>query len=120
MLAIILIPIIVTPEKLASIRNDIEKRIHEIEKALHQDDEDTKPVSPDVSIGRLSRLDSMQQQQMALAQQRRMQEEGERLRNALKRMDDGNYGICALCRQPIQEARLEAMPDTVVCVNCAR
>ncbi len=108
------------PEKLASLKSDIEKRIQEIKETLTQDDEETKPVSPDVSIGRLSRLDSMQQQQMALAQQRRMKDEQERLNNALKRMDEGTYGVCAFCRQPIEEARLEAMPDAVVCVNCAR
>jgi DnaK suppressor protein len=39
---------------------------------------------------------------------------------ALAKMDEGTYGICEVCGQPITEARLEARPLSVRCVNCAR
>jgi DnaK suppressor protein len=38
---------------------------------------------------------------------------------ALQRMDQGTYGICAVCEAPIPEARLEARPLAVRCVKCA-
>ncbi len=109
-----------TPDQLAHIRSIIDARIAEIETSLAEDDPESKPVAPDVAIGRLSRLDSMQAQQMNLAQQRRQREELEHLKNALERMDKGSYGTCAYCLSPIAYERLEAMPDAVICISCAR
>ncbi|OUW18503.1 MAG: hypothetical protein CBD18_02625 [Opitutales bacterium TMED158] len=109
-----------TPEQLAPIRSKMKARIAEIEASLAEDDPESKPVAPDVAIGRLSRLESMQAQQMKLAQQRRQREELEGLHNALERMEKGTYGTCAYCMMPISFERLEAMPDAVVCMSCAR
>ncbi|MGK0240122.1 MAG: DnaK suppressor protein [Candidatus Pelagisphaera sp.] len=109
-----------TPDQLAKIRSIIDERINEIETFLAQEDPESKPVAPDVAIGRLSRLDSMQAQQMILAQQRRLREELEHLQSALERIGKGTYGNCAYCLSPIAYERLEAMPDAVVCISCAR
>ena len=43
----------------------------------------------------------------------------ERTERALAKLDAGTYGICDRCGQPIAERRLEAMPDSVLCVRCA-
>jgi RNA polymerase-binding transcription factor len=43
----------------------------------------------------------------------------ERTDRALAKLDDGTYGVCDRCGQPIPERRLEAMPDSVLCVPCA-
>lgn len=48
------------------------------------------------------------------------QAEIRRIDAALARMDDGSYGTCANCGEPIAPARLQAMPDAVTCVNCAQ
>jgi len=109
-----------TPEQLGTIRLKVETRIAEIDAFLSEDDPESKPVAPDVAIGRLSRMESMQSQQMSLAQQRRQREEKERLENALDRIKKGTYGNCGYCLSPISYERLEAMPDAVVCVSCAR
>jgi DnaK suppressor protein len=42
-----------------------------------------------------------------------------RVRAALGRLETGHYGICAVCGEPIDEARLEAQPETVFCYDCA-
>ena len=39
---------------------------------------------------------------------------------ALKRMDDGTYGICVNCGKPIPEERLAAVPYAVLCLQCKR
>ena len=41
------------------------------------------------------------------------------VQEALDRIDDGTYGLCQNCGQPIGDARLEAMPETRWCINCA-
>lgn len=42
------------------------------------------------------------------------------LRAALQRLDQGTYGRCASCGEPIAPARLEAMPEVTACIDCAR
>ena len=42
-----------------------------------------------------------------------------RTERALAKLDEGTYGICDRCGEPIPERRLEAMPDSVLCVPCA-
>ena len=108
-----------TPEQLDSIKNAIDSRIKELTSILGTETEDTKPIEPDVSIGRLSRLDSMQMQQMALEQRRRQEAELQKLNDAIQRMEDGSYGTCMMCRQPSAPARLEAQPDAILCIQCA-
>jgi DnaK suppressor protein len=43
----------------------------------------------------------------------------DRTERALAKLDEGTYGICDACGQPIAPARLKAMPDSVLCVACA-
>jgi len=42
-----------------------------------------------------------------------------RTERALAKLDEGTYGICDACRKPIERARVEARPDSVLCVRCA-
>ena len=87
----------------------------EIERARR----DTAPVELDGTMGRISRGDAMQVQQMALEMKRRRQQRLQRVGAAFERMQQGNYGRCCRCRKPIGTARLETFPDVVLCVLCA-
>ena len=42
-----------------------------------------------------------------------------RTERALAKLDDGSYGVCDACGAPIPPRRLQAMPDSVLCVSCA-
>lgn len=44
----------------------------------------------------------------------------EQIEDALRRLEAGSYGICARCGEPIQKARLEALPATTLCMDCKR
>jgi DnaK suppressor protein len=72
------------------------------------------------SVGRLSRIDAMQVQAMALAQQRRRQSEAAAIDAALKRIDEGEYGYCLTCGDDIVEARMLNAPAVTQCIGCAR
>ena len=79
-----------------------------------------KPVELDqTSQGRLSRLDAIQVQEMALEQDRRREVEIARINGALKRMDDGAYGFCVSCGEDIAAARLDNNPAVPTCIACA-
>ena len=82
-------------------------------------EEDRAPVAVDGRMGRISRGDAMQVQQLAMEANRRREQQLLRIRTALERIEDGTYGLCGRCQQPIASARLAAMPDVVMCVKCA-
>jgi DnaK suppressor protein len=44
----------------------------------------------------------------------------ERLERALAKLEEGSYGSCDRCGRPIAPARLEAVPESVLCIDCAR
>jgi len=40
------------------------------------------------------------------------------VKHALDKLDQGTYGLCDICGQPIEPARLEALPHASLCLNC--
>ena len=72
------------------------------------------------SVGRLSRMDALQNQAMAKANSTRRQAERTRLEAALQRMEDGDYGYCEDCGEDIAPKRLELDPAAPRCIDCAR
>jgi DnaK suppressor protein len=77
------------------------------------------PVELDGTMGRISRADAMQAQQVALEVKRRRKERIVRIQTALQRIHQGTFGSCGRCSNPIKPARLDAFPDSVLCVTCA-
>lgn len=72
------------------------------------------------SVGRLSRMDALQNQAMAKAGSARRAAERRRLAQALARIDAGEFGYCAECGDEIARARLEFDPAAPLCISCAR
>jgi DnaK suppressor protein len=93
-------------------------RQEEIETQFEQTQEMSEPVSPDRAIGRLTRQDAMQQQQMILETRRRLELQRTQLKTALDRVEKGTYGICVLCKEPIPTLRLDIVPESPLCVQC--
>jgi DnaK suppressor protein len=71
------------------------------------------------SVGRLSRMDALQSQAMAQAQQRRRDGQRLALRQALRRIQEGEFGDCIDCGEAIDAARLRANPTLRRCMSCA-
>ena len=81
---------------------------------------DRKPVMLDQSqIGRLSRMDAIQIQEMALEQERRREMEAQKIEAALARISAGDYGCCTQCGEEISAKRLAFDPAVPICVDCA-
>ncbi len=72
------------------------------------------------AVGRLSRMDALQNQAMAEAQSRRRQAERQRVLAALKRLDEGEYGYCLECGDQIAAERLALDPAIALCADCMR
>lgn len=101
-------------------REVIQKRQAEIETEIADASKEIGAVVPDSAIGRLSRLDTMQIQEMALATKQRLQTEQVRLQSALHRISEGTFGRCAVCGEDIAVERLRFQPDAIFCVPCAQ
>lgn len=97
----------------------LESIAEELRRRLATTDESQAPVAPDRAIGRLTRVDAMQAQQVALAMRRRQEQRLQRVEHALALIARGEYGACTRCREDIDPARLAVAPDTFVCVACA-
>ncbi len=83
--------------------------------------DDRRPVELDQqSVGRLSRMDALQQQAMAQAQTRRRQGQVARIDAALARLDDGEYGYCTDCGEEVGISRLTLDPALPLCLSCAK
>jgi DnaK suppressor protein len=70
-------------------------------------------------VGRLSRMDAMQAQAMAQAAVGRRKQQLQRIEAALRRLDDGEYGLCRVCDEAINPQRLAFDPAVLTCISCA-
>ncbi len=71
------------------------------------------------AVGRISRVDALQAQQMVAEQRRRSTLRLKQVVNALERASDDEYGECLACGEPIGYARLRARPESPLCVACS-
>ena len=71
------------------------------------------------SVGRLSRMDAMQQKAMADAQERTRALDLQRIEMAERRIHDDEYGFCLSCGEEVAEGRLALDPMAERCIKCA-
>lgn len=107
-----------TEEQLQRLAAALHQKQHEVEKALATSREDARPVDLDLSIGRLSRVDALQQQHMAAARRQRLQTQRAQIQQALGKLASGTYGECLRCGEPIGYARLSVRPESALCIEC--
>ena len=101
-------------------RARLEARLEELRELADISKAERAAVELDqTKVGRLSRMDALQVQAMAQAQAERRKAEITRTEAALKRIEEGEFGYCLSCDDPIAPKRLDADPATPVCVSCA-
>lgn len=98
----------------------LESRKRELEDLSDLSQEARSTVELDQqSVGRLSRMDAMQQQAMNQATERTRQRDLNRIRSAYSRMRDDEYGYCSECGEEIPDGRLAIDPMAERCIKCA-
>ena len=103
------------------IRKILEKRQNELRDLQTMSEAARDTVALDQqSVGRLSRMDAMQQQAMAQANERQRLGELHRIDRALTRLKEGEFGLCEVCDDAIPAKRLAFDPSVATCVRCAR
>lgn len=84
-------------------------------------DETTSTVTLDQTCtGRLSRMDALQNQAIAVAGKARAELQLRLIEAALKRIENDDFGYCMECGEPINPKRLEIDPTSLYCIECAQ
>ena len=112
-----------TPEELTQAQTDeLHQRLRsdreEIEAQLEASRDGARPVGLDEPIGRLTRMDAMQQQKMTQANRRSLEARLQQVTGALTALGEGEYGFCVRCEEPVGYPRLKARPETRLCLLC--
>ena len=108
-----------TEQEKNEIKTIIEANIQTLKEQIAILEEKVKPIAPDCSLGRLTRLEAMGEQHV----NNKILDESKlrlsRLTNALSRIDKPMFGICIECEEPIGMGRMRIRPESVRCVSCA-
>jgi DnaK suppressor protein len=97
----------------------IEEDILLTQEQIHDLQEKVKPIAPDCSLGRLTRLEAMGEQDVNNKILDESRVKLTRLKNALLRIDKPMFGICIECEEEIGFGRMSIRPESVRCVECA-
>jgi DnaK suppressor protein len=101
-------------------RARLQAELHQLQAAGEQSEAAAATVMLDQSsVGRLSRMDAMQQQAMAQGLRERLALRKRKLEAALARLESGRYGLCCQCGAALEAERLDADPSAVFCADCA-
>lgn len=104
----------------ALLKTSIQRKIKRLTTEIEELKEVTKPVVPENSIGRLSRMEAINSKSVAEASLRNCENRLKKLKRSLQNISNADFGLCIKCKQPIQVPRLKLMPESEHCVKCAR
>jgi DnaK suppressor protein len=102
------------------IRKKIEEEITKTESLILDYKEQSKPVTLDNSIGRISRMDAINNKSITESALRQAEAKLSKLHRAIGNIEKPGFGLCIKCHQPIPIGRILLMPESNKCVNCAR
>ncbi len=108
-----------TPSQLKQLMNLLNKQKQQLNQQLENSSESSQPVTLDQqSVGRVSRIDAIQQQQMAKANRQQDTLVLKAINASLIRVGNDEYGDCLECGEPIGFARLQVQPHAGLCLDC--
>ncbi|WP_417321208.1 TraR/DksA family transcriptional regulator [Emcibacter sp.] len=102
-------------------REKLLEMLENLEELVLLSAENKAPVELDQSkVGRLSRMDALQAQAMSKEVERRRLQEIHRIKSAMDRIEEDEFGFCISCGDEIETDRLALDPSVPQCQNCAR
>jgi len=99
--------------------NSLEQILQEVENYLESSTDAAAAVEPDKGLGRLSRMEAMQDQQLVMEMRRRKKRQLADVKSAISRLEMGNYGTCIFCGKEISPERLAVTPEVQTCMRCS-
>lgn len=109
-----------TDEERKEIREKIAAKQAQLRERIAEYRELTKPIAPENAIGRVSRMDAINNKSVNEAALRQAEKQFADLERALGRLEDDRFGLCVRCGEKIPMGRIVLMPGATTCVRCAR
>lgn len=107
------------PKEKEKLKTTILERLAETRDKVEKFEESSRPIGPDDSIGRVSRMDAINNKSVIEGALRQAKRKLNQLEDALKAIEKPEFGICKRCRQGIPMGRLLLMPESTLCVRCS-
>jgi len=101
------------------LKTEVAKRISNLEKEIEELKELTKPIAPDCAIGRVSRMDAINNRSVSVAALTKKKEKLLALKSIINHIDDDNFGKCISCGNEIPLGRILIIPESKKCMSCA-
>lgn len=108
-----------TEDEKKEIKKIIDEQIESVRDEIEELKELTKPVKLDASVGRLSRMDAINNKAINDKQLREKKSTLQKLERAQERYEEDKLGTCLKCGNEIPFGRLKFMPYTTRCVSCS-
>ena len=102
------------------IKKTIEDEIAKTKETISEYKEMVKPMAPDVAIGRVSRMDAINNRSVVEAALRKAEEKLMNLEKVHSKIGSSDFGICMKCKNEIPLGRILIRPESLLCINCAR
>lgn len=99
--------------------NKIKEEILKTEAQILEYRELTKPISPENAIGRVSRMDAINNKSINDSALRQAEKKLHDLNRVLEKAGSKDFGICLRCKKPIPVGRLKIRPESLYCVPCS-
>ena len=103
-----------------NIEQKINEEISKTSALIKEYKELTKPISPDSAIGRVSRMDAINNKSVVEANLRQAESKLRNLKRVFSQLGSKEFGVCLKCKQPIPLGRILIRPESLLCVNCAQ
>ena len=104
--------------QLEELQHDLVALKQQLQRLVLSLGEAAEVVDLEQPIGRLSRMDAIQQQHMSVANKQSTELRLKQVQQALNQMKEGEYGMCRKCDEPVGWRRLKARPEAAFCVRC--
>lgn len=108
-----------TDDQIRELRDELERTLGRIQRSVSRNGGGRAPDLDQSAVGRLSRIEALQNQGFTKDLQDRERLQLEQVVEALKRLDAGTYGLCTSCGKPIRYERLTVFPETRTCSGCS-
>lgn len=108
-----------TEKELKNIESVIIEAIEKTKQSILNLEELTKPIAPENAIGRVSRMDAINNKSVNEAALIKATQKLKNLEITLSNLNETGFGVCAKCHNNIPIGRIMLMPHSRFCVNCA-
>jgi DnaK suppressor protein len=109
-----------SPAQVSELGDELSRQLERLERSMRVTEEAMAPVMLDqAAVGRLSRIDSLQNQGLTRNLQERERVKLAHIQGALRRLEQGTYGLCVDCGEAIPFGRLYVVPEVPACASCS-